>query len=127
MDAYSPDTALAPAATTTSPRIVTGSYLAKAHLDPVQRAEIALDLAEGGLVLVRMTITQAASLTGAAEPTVRKIRRHQRQGAQPKDLKKITTEYSLSAAWVAATEESRREFVRQITPEAIFDTITAVL
>jgi hypothetical protein len=105
--------------------IVSGASLAKIlrNLGPVERAALALDLAK---TFVQPTLSQAATMARAAEPTARKLRRQQRAAG-------ITTPARLSpadllvAAWYAAGEQGQQEFTRQITPEKLFDTLTTVL
>jgi hypothetical protein len=111
----------------TSTRIVSGAHLAKIrNLTPIERADLALDLVEGSAALVLPTITQAAFLAKAAEPTVRK-RRRLRKCRHQYSSSKTSGADRLTAAWNTASEENRQEFFRRVGPEMAFDTLTAAL
>jgi hypothetical protein len=65
-----------PSATTTAtPHIVTGQYLAKAHLSRRQRAKLAADLSTGVAMISPLTVKQAAAIAGVPVLDVTKARR----------------------------------------------------
>jgi hypothetical protein len=99
-----------PSATTTAtPRIVTGQYVAKAHLNRRQRARLAADLSTGVAVISPLTGKQAAAMTGVSVLAVTEARK--RNGHNGGNGNSAAT---LLAALREATDAERGEVVRTI-------------
>lgn len=95
--------------------------MAKLKLSASERTELALEIADGRLVVVDLTDVQAAALARAAVSSMRR----ERQGRRPNP--NTAPADRLAAAWGRTPTEDRKAFVRQAGPDVVFDVIAAAL
>jgi hypothetical protein len=78
--------------------VVTGQFVARAHLTKRQRAQLAADLADGSVVVFPLTVGQAAFVAKAtASDTSRKRRRKHRRRSNGNGVHPVEHHESLAA------------------------------
>jgi hypothetical protein len=90
----------------TIPSQITGRYAAHNKLSARVRAQLAVDILDGRVEVVDLTVKQVAKLLRVSVPYINAARKPAAE--------------ALTNAWASATPDQRIEFVRRAGPETVF-------
>jgi hypothetical protein len=111
---------LSPAFVATPPvRQVRGQYLAKNHLSPRARAELAAELAAGRVEIVDHTKQQAAFLCRVSVSSIKNVGKSAPRNPAPAR--------ALLDLWHYASPEQRQDFIRAAGTDSIWNELNSAL